>query len=115
MFQEEFYSFQDLELGANVGKYLLRSKSESDLKEIEINPNRFESYLLDSMWHNLQNIVKSKGNNSPPQNFQPQPTSHVHSPPQIPPTVQNPPRPMVARFSPLVVPVVLHDLPHNHA
>ena len=69
LFQEEFYSFQDLDLGINVGKYLLRSKSESDLKQTKINPNRFESYLLDSMWHNLQNTIKSEGNNSPSQNF----------------------------------------------
>ena len=28
LFQEEFYSFQDLDLGVNVGNYLLRSKLE---------------------------------------------------------------------------------------
>ena len=30
--QEYFHSFQDLNLRLNVGKYLLRSKSDSDLK-----------------------------------------------------------------------------------
>ena len=59
LFQEYFYSFQDLDLGVNVGNYLLRSKYESDLKKTKINPNRFESYLLDSPWHKLQNTLKS--------------------------------------------------------
>ena len=38
----------------NVGKNLLRTKSESDLKNIEFNPRRLESYLLDSLWRDLQ-------------------------------------------------------------
>ena len=49
LFQEEFYSFEHLDLGINVVNYLLRSKSESHLRETEINPNIFESYLLDSL------------------------------------------------------------------
>ena len=69
LFKEELCSFKDLDLGVNVGKSLLRLKSELDINKTKINLNRFESYLLDSLWHNLQNTVKSEGNNSPPQNF----------------------------------------------
>ena len=39
----------DHESEFNVGKGLLNSKSESDLKNIEFNPQRLESYLLDSL------------------------------------------------------------------
>jgi len=38
----------------NVGKNLLKTKSESDLKNTEFNPRRLESYLLDSLWRDLQ-------------------------------------------------------------
>ena len=110
LFQEEFYSFQELYLGVNVRKSLLRSKSKLDLKQTEINPNRFESYLLDFLWHNLQNTVKSEGSNSPLHTFQPEPTSSNHNPPHIPPVVQSPPKPMAARFAPLAFPVVLNYL-----
>ena len=58
LIQEYFYSFKDLDLELNVGKCLLRSKSYSYLKQTEINPNRLESYLLDSLWLNLQNPLK---------------------------------------------------------
>ena len=33
----------------NVGKNLLKTKYESDLKDTEFNPRRLESYLLDSL------------------------------------------------------------------
>ena len=39
----------DPEWEVNVGKTLLRTKSESDLKNTEFNPHRLESYLLDSL------------------------------------------------------------------
>ena len=38
--QEENFSFQYFELETNFEKSLLRSKFETDLKQIEINPNR---------------------------------------------------------------------------
>ena len=37
----------------NVGKNLLRTKSESDFKNTKFNPRRLESYLLDSLWRDL--------------------------------------------------------------
>ena len=39
----------DPEWEVNVGKSLLKTKSESDLKNIEFNSHRLESYLLDSL------------------------------------------------------------------
>ena len=58
LFQEYFYSFQHFDSEANIGKPLLRYKSDSYLKQTKINPKRLESYLLDSLWQNLQNLVK---------------------------------------------------------
>ena len=59
----------------------MKSKSESDLKETQINTNRLESYLLDSLWHSLQNSMKPEERNHVVQIFHP----------YIPPNVQNPP------------------------
>ena len=39
----------DPEWEVNVGKSLLRTKSEYDLKNTEFNPRRLEYYLLDSL------------------------------------------------------------------
>ena len=49
LFQEYFHSFSDVDLGLNITKPLLISKSDTYLKKIEINPKRLESYLLDSL------------------------------------------------------------------
>ena len=121
LFQEEFYSFQDLDLGVNVGKPLLRSKSDSKLKQIEINPNRFESYLLYSLWKNLQKTVNIEESSFLSQTYQPHISIHVHNPPQNPPVlknppvVSNPPRPMTSRFAPLALPTILNDLTQNYS
>ena len=53
----------------SVERLLLKSKYESDLKKVEINPSRLESYLLDSLWKNLQTQVKNEKNTSIVQNF----------------------------------------------
>ena len=80
----------------------MKSKSESHLENIEFNPQRLESYLFDSLWRYLQQSPKV--DEAPIiQNIQ---NSSV---PQIPP------RPMVAKFAPLRLPVVLHDLPQNYS
>ena len=50
------FFYQEWEL--NIGKGLLKSKSESDLKNDEFNPRRLESYLLDSLWRDLQQSAK---------------------------------------------------------
>ena len=109
--QEEFHSFQDLELETNFERSLLRSKSELDLKQTELNPDRLQSYLLDSLSHNLQNIVKTEENNPLIQTFQP----HIHSPVGSHLTIQNHPRPMAAIFSHLAFTAMLHDLPQKYA
>ena len=51
--QEEFLSFQDFDLETNFEQFFLRYKSKSYLKQVEINPNGLQSYLLDSLWKNL--------------------------------------------------------------
>ena len=43
----------DLEWEVNVGRSLLKTKSESDLKNTKFNSRRLESYLLDSIWRDL--------------------------------------------------------------
>ena len=50
---QEFHSIRDFGWKPNFERSLVKSKYESDLKETEINPSRLESYLLDSLWHNL--------------------------------------------------------------
>ena len=51
---QDFHSILDQEWEINVEKGFLKSKSESDLKNVEFNPRRLESYLLDSLWKDLQ-------------------------------------------------------------
>ena len=92
-------------------KYLLWSKSKSDLKQREINPDIFQSYLLDSLWQNLQNAVNKEHANPLIQSSQPHTSNSVQNPPVVP----HPPIPMAARFAPLALPVVLHDLPQNYS
>ena len=95
---QNFHSIFDKKWEINIEKGLLKSKSESDLENIEFNPQRLDSYLLDSLWRDLQQSAKVE--EAPIiQNIQ---NSSV---PQIPP------RPMAARFAPLHLPTVLHDLP----
>ena len=85
----------------NVGKNLLKTKSESDLKDTEFNPRRLESYLLDSLWRDLQQTTKVETFTS--QN------THSSS------VLVNPPRPMAAKFAPLRLLALLHDLPQNYS
>ena len=47
---QEFHSIQDFGWKTNFEILLLKSKSESDLKDAQINPSRLESHLLDSLW-----------------------------------------------------------------
>ena len=70
-----------------------------------VDQNIFQSYRLDSLWEYLQRTVKTEERKQIIQNPQPQ----VHN------IVQNPPRIMAARFSPLSLLAVLHDLPQNYA
>ena len=73
--------------------------------------------MLDSLWQNLQNSVKVEERNPVVQNLQPYIPQIVQTAPafKAPPFVPNPPRPMEARFSPLALPAVLHDLPQSYA
>ena len=51
---QEFHSIHDYVWETNFEMSLLKYRSESDLKYTELNPSRLESYLLDSLWKNLQ-------------------------------------------------------------
>ena len=80
----------------------MKSKSESDLENVEFNTRRLESYLLDSLWRDLQQSAKVE--EAPIiQNIQNS---------SVPPIT---PRPMASGFAPLRLPVVLHDLPQNYS
>ena len=61
--------------------------------------------------------MKTEEINHVVQIFQPYITPTVQTPSsfQSPPLVRNPPRQMAARFSPLALPIVLHELPQNYA
>ena len=92
---QEFHSIQDFGWETNFERSLLKSKYESNLKETKINPSRLESYVLDSLWKNLQNSVKTKERNPVVQNLQPYIPPNVQTPApfQAPPNrVPNPPR-----------------------
>ena len=99
---QNFHSIFDKKWEINVEKGLLKSKSESDLKNIEFNPQRLESYLLDSIWRYLQQSAK----------VEERPIIQTIQNSRVPP---NPLRPMAARFAPLRLPDVLHDLPRNYS
>ena len=49
-----FHSIFDQEWEINIENGLLKSKYESDLKNVEFNPRRLEYYLLDSLWRDFQ-------------------------------------------------------------
>ena len=91
---KNFIAFRILGGKQILKRSLLKEKYESYLKEIEINPDRIESYLLDSLWKKLQNSVKNEGRNLVSQKFQPYIPPTVQTPPafQAPPFVPNPPK-----------------------
>ena len=55
---QNFHSIFDKKWEIDIEKGLLKSKSESDLENIEFNPWLLESYLLDSLWRDLQQSAK---------------------------------------------------------
>ena len=67
----EFHSIQDPAWETNFERSLLKSKSEFEFKNTELNPSRLESYLLDSLWKNLQNFRKNSTRNPTSQKFHP--------------------------------------------
>ena len=51
---QDLHNIPEYEWETSVERLLSKSKSEFDLKKVEINPSRLESYLLDSLWKNLE-------------------------------------------------------------
>jgi hypothetical protein len=84
-------SIDDLEFDIKFEQTLFRSKSESDLTEILFDEKKFQSFIIVVP---IQTVVIP---------------SHIVQP------GQGPPRIMATRFSPLVLPAQLHDLPQNYA
>jgi hypothetical protein len=88
---------------------LFRSKSESDLSQIIFDEKRFLSLInlpLQSSVSSLKIPVVILSNTIV---GTPKSSSSSH------PSPSSPPRIMAARFSPLALPVALHDLPQNYA
>ena len=114
---QEFQSIQDLGKEIKFQMSLMKSKYEYDLRKNGITTRRLESYLLDSLWRNLLNYMKSEERNLVVRSFQPHILPVVQTPPafQAPPLIPNPPRQMDTRFAPLALPVVFHDIPHYYA
>ena len=54
------HNIVESEWGTSFERLLTKSKSESDLKKVDISPSRLESYLLDSFWKNLETSAKAK-------------------------------------------------------
>ena len=57
---QDLYNIAGSEWGASIEIFLTKSKSESDLKKVEVSPSRLESYLLDSLSLDLEISVKYK-------------------------------------------------------
>ena len=84
---------------------LTKSKSESDLRKAGVSSNILQSYLLDSLWLNLETPTKAEE------------ITHVFHNTQFPNPQSSPNRhtPMDSIiFSPLALPIVLHDPPLNY-
>ena len=103
LFQEEPLGLQVLDFDIKFEQSLFKSKYEIYLKEIVVDHKKSQTYLLKYLWKYLQKTAKTEVKKQIIQNTQP----HIH--------VQHPPRIMPARFSPLALPVVLHDLPRDYA
>ena len=57
---QDLHDIPESEWETNVEKVLSKSKLESDLKKVENNPSRLESYLLDALWLDLETSAKAK-------------------------------------------------------
>ena len=57
---QDFHNIAEFEWGTSVEGLLTKSKSESDLKKVEVSPSRLEYYFLDSSWIDLETSMKAK-------------------------------------------------------
>ena len=100
------YGLADPKWGVRVERLLTKSKSESDLRKVGVDPNTLQSYPPDSLWPNLGTPPKAEEIASVFQNTQvPNQLSILSRPASM----------ATARFAPLALTVVLHDLPMNYA
>ena len=54
------YDIAESEWGVRAERLLTKSKSESNLRKVGVSSSILRSYLLDSLWLNLETLVKSK-------------------------------------------------------
>ena len=54
------YGIAEPEWGVRAKRILTKSKYESDLRKAGVSPNTLQSYLLDSMWLNLETPPKAE-------------------------------------------------------
>ena len=57
---QDLHNIPEFEWETSVEKVLSKSKFEFDLKKAETKPSRLESYLLDSLWLNLETSMKAR-------------------------------------------------------
>ena len=57
---QDFHNIAESEWGTSVEGLLTKSKSESNLKKVEVSPSRLESYLLEYLWRDLETSVKAE-------------------------------------------------------
>ena len=57
---QALYSVAEPKWGVRAEILLKKYKSESDLRRARVDPNTLQSYLLDSLWLNLQTLPKDE-------------------------------------------------------
>ena len=57
---QDLHNIVESEWENSVEILLTKSKSKFDLNKVDISPSRLESYLLDSLWKNLETSAKTK-------------------------------------------------------
>ena len=57
---QDLYGIAEPEWGVRDERLLTKSKSKSDLRKARVIPNTLQSYLLDSLWLNLETPPKAE-------------------------------------------------------
>ena len=57
---QAWYNLAEPKRGIGAERLITKSKSESDLRKAWVGPNTLQSYLLDSLWLNLETPTKDE-------------------------------------------------------
>ena len=57
---QDLYDIVESEWGVRAERLLTKSKSESDLRKVGVSSNILQSYVLDSLWLNLETAMKAE-------------------------------------------------------